>query len=95
MRIDEFLSLAKKHGIRTLFVLFDDCAFGTMTEPFLGRQPEVIPGEFANGWTPSPGPKRVLDRAGWPRLEAYVRAVVDRFHDDPRRAGLGRLQRTR
>ena len=86
-RIDRFLSIAQKHGIRTLFVLFDDCACGAMTEPFLGKQPDVIPGAFANGWTPSPGPRRVLDRATWPRLEAYVRAVVGRFHDDPRVLG--------
>ena len=86
-RLEQFLSIANKHGIRTLVVLFDECAFSTMTEPFLGKQPDVIPGEYANGWTPSPGPKRVLDRAAWPRLEAYVRAVVGRFRDDPRVLG--------
>jgi hypothetical protein len=86
-RMEQFLSIAQKHNIRTLFVLFDECAFSTMTEPFLGKQPDVIPGEYANGWTPSPGPKRVLDRAAWPKLEAYVRAVVGRFRDDPRVLG--------
>ena len=86
-RMDQFLSIAKKHGIRTLFVLFDDCAFSTMTKPFLGKQPEVIPGEYANGWTPSPGPKRVQDRSAWPKLETYVREVVGRFRDDPRVLG--------
>jgi hypothetical protein len=86
-RLEEFLAIAKKHGIRTLIVLFDDCAFSTMTEPFLGKQPDVIPGEYANGWTPCPGPKRVLDHAAWPKLEAYVRATVGRFRDDPRVLG--------
>ena len=86
-RMDQFLSIAKKHGLRTLFVLFDDCAFSTMTEPFLGKQPGVIPGEYANGWTPSPGPKRVQDRDAWPKLEAYVRESVGRFRDDPRVLG--------
>jgi len=65
-------------------VLYDECAFSTMTEPFLGKQPDVLPGEYANGWTPSPGPMRVRDRAAWPKLEAYVRAVVGRFRNDPR-----------
>jgi hypothetical protein len=87
MRMDQFLSVAKKHGIRTRFVLFDDCAFSTMTEPFLGKQPDVIPGEYANGWTPSPGPKRVQDRVAWPKLEAYVRDLVGRFRDGPRVLG--------
>ena len=86
-RMDQFLSIAKAHGVRALFVLLDDCAFSTMTEPFLGKQPEVIPGEYANAWTPSPGPKRALDRAAWPKLEAYVREVVGRFRDDPRVLG--------
>ncbi len=83
-RLDQFLALAHRHGFRTVFVLFDECAFSTMTEPFLGKQPDVLPGEYANGWIPSPGPKRVLDRSAWPKLEAYVRAVVGRFRSDPR-----------
>ena len=83
-RMEQFLSIAKKHGLRTLFVLFDDCAFGTMAEPFLGQQPAVNPGEYANGWTPSPGPRRVQDRAAWPKLESYVKAVLGSFKSDER-----------
>jgi hypothetical protein len=83
-RMDTFLAIAARHGIKTMFVLFDDCAFGTMTEPFLGKQPDVVPGEFANGWTPSPGPTRVVNRAAWPKLQAYIRDVVGRFRSDPR-----------
>ncbi len=83
-RMDTFLGIAAKHGIKTMFVLFDDCAFGTMTEPFLGRQPDVVPGEYANGWTPSPGPSRVANRAAWPKLRAYVNDLVDRFRSDQR-----------
>ena len=86
-RMEQFLAIAHQHQLRTLFVLFDDCAFSTMTEPFLGRQPEVLPGEYANGWTPSPGPRRVQDRAAWPKLEAYVGALTGHFRDDPRILG--------
>ena len=86
-RLDQFLSIAKKHGIRILFVLFDDCCFGSMPEPFLGRQPDMIPGEYSYGWTPSPGPARVQDRSVWPKLEAYVRGLVGRFRDDTRVLG--------
>ena len=72
--------------------LSDSVTFYERREPGLGLEferaaPDVIPGEYANGWTPSPGPKRVLDRTAWPKLEAYVRAVVGRFHDDPRVLG--------
>ena len=82
-RLDQFLALAEKHGIRTIFVLFDDCNYGGK-DPFPGRQPDVIPGEYANGWTPSPGPKRVNDRAAWPKLEQYVKEIVGAFANDKR-----------
>lgn len=83
-RMDTFLGIAAKHGIKTMFVLFDDCAFGTMTEPFLGKQPDVVPGEYANGWTPSPGPSRVVNREAWPKLQAYVKDLIGKFRSDQR-----------
>ena len=83
-RLSTFLDIASKHGIKTMFVLFDDCAFGTMVEPFLGKQPDVNPGEYANGWTPSPGPSRVVNRNSWPKLEAYVKDVIGSFRADDR-----------
>jgi hypothetical protein len=82
MRI--LMQIAAHHRIRVIWVLFDDCAFGTMTEPFLGKQPAVIPGEYANGWTPSPGPSRVVDRASWPSLERYVQDLMVTFRQDRR-----------
>jgi hypothetical protein len=83
-RMDTLLGIAAKHGIKTIWVPFDDCAFGSMTEPFLGKQPEVNPGEYANGWTPSPGPSRVVNRKAWPKLEAYVNDLIGRFRSDQR-----------
>jgi hypothetical protein len=83
-RMDTFLGIAAKHGIRIMWVLFDDCAFGTMTEPFLGKQPDVNRGEYANGWTPSPGPSRVVDRKARSKLEAYVNDLIGRFRSDQR-----------
>jgi len=83
-RLNTFLDIAARHGIKTMLVLFDDCAFGTMTEPFLGKQPDVDPGEYANGWTPSPGPSRVVNQKAWPKLEAYVKDLIGRFSSDQR-----------
>ena len=39
-RMDRFLEIADKHGVSTMFVLFDDCTFGDprQTEPYLGEQ---------------------------------------------------------
>jgi hypothetical protein len=83
-RMDQLLQMASRHGIRIMWVLFDDCAFGGMTEPFLGKQPAVIPGEYGNGWTPSPGPSRARDRNYWPKLQQYVDQLMLRFRSDRR-----------
>lgn len=82
-RMDRFLTIADTHGIRTMFILFDDCAFAGR-EPYLGKQDEPVPGVHNSGWVPSPGLKRVVDRSAWPNLERYVKDVVGRFGADRR-----------
>jgi len=82
-RLESFLAIAGRHGIRTMVVLFCDCAFAGK-EPYLGKQDDPAPGIHNSGWTPSPGLERVTDRSAWPALEAYVKAIVGRFRDDRR-----------
>lgn len=82
-RMDQFLAVATRAGLATMFVLFDDCAFANR-EPYLGEQDEPLPGIHNSGWTPSPGHLRVVDQAAWPRLAQYVAEVVGRFAHDPR-----------
>lgn len=82
-RMHEFLNLAERHGLSTMFVLFDDCAFSGK-QPYLGAQDDPIPGVHNSGWTPSPGFERVTDRSQWPRIESYVQDLVSRFADDER-----------
>lgn len=83
-RMDDFLALAHKHKMRVMFCLFDDCDFGTTKDPYLGKQADVVPGFYANDWSPSPGHTMVRDSGMWPKLEAYVKAVVGHFADDER-----------
>lgn len=86
-RMDEFLRIADSHGIKTMWVLFDDCAFGypAKHEPYLGPQGDPKPGEYAPFWTPSPGVKRVADRKkAWPKLREYVMDLVGTYRDDKR-----------
>lgn len=83
-RFTQFLEVCDRRGIKVMPALFDDCAFGQITDPIYGRQPVVIPGWYANGWTPSPGHAIVRDRAQWPRLEKYVRDIMSSFKDDAR-----------
>lgn len=82
-RLDRFLTLADRHGIGVMPILFDDCAFSDR-EPYLGPQEEPVPGLHNSGWVPSPGLGRVLDRSTWHDLERYVGDIVEAFADDGR-----------
>ena len=79
-RVDAFLGIAAKHGHAVLLVLFDDC----WHEPVPGPQAPPLPGAHNSRWARSPGRARLLDRASWDELAAYVRALADRFGDDAR-----------
>ena len=83
-RLETFLEICRRRGIRVMPSFFDDCTFGPITDPVFGRQPDVVPGWYGNGWTPSPGHAMVRDPATWPRLENYVKDLVGTFRDDPR-----------
>jgi Cellulase (glycosyl hydrolase family 5) len=83
-RIDTFLSIAEKHHIKILFVLFDSC---WDPYPHLGPQRAPRPGVHNSGWVQSPGAVALKDPAQIPRLEAYVKGVVGAFANDPRILG--------
>ena len=80
-RLDQFLTIAHKHGIRPILVLFDSC---WETNPHLGPQHPPIPGIHNSGWVQSPGKQRLLDRAVEPELQRYVEGVVGAFRNDDR-----------
>lgn len=83
-RLDTFLSIAAKHHIRPLLVLFDSC---WETNPHLGTQHPPIPGVHNSGWVQSPGKQELLDRSYEPKLKSYVEGVVGAFADDDRILG--------
>ena len=83
-RVRTFLEICHRRKIRVMPCLFDDCVFGSITDPVFGRQPDVIPGWYANGWTPSPGQSLVRNQETWPRLESYAKDLLGTFRDDPR-----------
>jgi hypothetical protein len=80
-RIDTFLTIAAKHGIRPMFVLFDSC---WDPAPQLGPQRSPKPGVHNSGWVQGPGAKALADPAQQPRLEAYVKGVIGAFGKDTR-----------
>jgi len=83
---DNFLSIADKHNITVMPVLFDDCAFGQppQLDPYLGKQREPIPGMILPSWTPSPGKKLALDPEEQPKLKRYVQDMLSTFGEDKR-----------
>jgi len=89
-RLDTFLRLADAQGIATMPVLFDDCAFAGK-EPYPGEQFAPVLGIHNSQWTPCPSSARATDADDWDTLQEYVTAIVTRFRDDKRVAGLGRI----
>lgn len=80
-RIEQFLTIAAKHHIRPIFVLFDSCWDPL---PHLGPQHPPIPGIHNSGWVQSPGAVALGDPKQYPRLKAYVQGVVGAFAKDDR-----------
>ncbi len=80
-RIDTFLTIAAKHHIRPIFVLFDSV---WDPNPVLGPQHPPIPGVHNSGWVQSPGAKALADPGQYQRLKVYVVGVVSAFGKDPR-----------
>ncbi len=80
-RMNTFLTIAARHHIRPVFVLFD-----SVWDPYpkLGPQRPPIPGVHNSGWVQSPGKIALMDPAAQPRLEAYVKGVVGAFATDDR-----------
>ncbi len=68
-RIEQFLEIADRHHIKTMFVLFDS-VWDPL--PTLGKQREPTPGVHNSGWVQGPGAQALQDPAQQPRLEAYV-----------------------
>lgn len=80
-RVDRYLAIADKHGIRTMFVIFDG-VWNPYPKP--GKQPAPVPRVHNSGWIQSPGREILDDPAKQDSLKPYVQAVVSRFKDDPR-----------
>ena len=80
-RIDQFLTIASRHHIRPMLVLFDSCWDPL---PHLGPQHPPTPGIHNSGWVQSPGATALADPSQYPRLKSYVQGVVRAFAKDER-----------
>ena len=80
-RLDTFLTIAAKHKIKPMLVLFDSV---WDPDPKPGKQRAPKPGVHNSGWLQSPGRKALQDKSEHARLEAYVKGVVGAFAKDER-----------
>jgi len=80
-RMNTYLNIAGKHGIKTIFVFFDDCWNPTYTA---GKQPDPKPGVHNSGWVRDPGDLIFQDSTLMNVLELYVKDVLTTFKDDER-----------
>ncbi len=80
-KIDEFLAICQKHGIRPMIVIFDSVWY---PYPESGKQPEPRKGIHNSGWVQSPGADFLKDESKWPQLKEYVVDLVSSFKDDKR-----------
>lgn len=81
VRLEQFLTIADRHGIRPILVLFDSC---WNPDPKLGAQHWPIPGVHNSGWLQSPGRRDLVDPANDARFRAYVEGIVGAHARDPR-----------
>jgi len=80
-RMDKYLSIADSHGIKTIFVIFDDC---WNPEYQAGKQPEPRPGIHNSGWLRDPGDILFRDSSIVDTLEVYVKDILTSFANDSR-----------
>lgn len=80
-RINQYLEIADKHHIKTIFVFFDDC---WNKEAKAGKQPAPKTGVHNSGWVQDPGQPMSVDARLFPDLEKYVKDVLRTFGKDKR-----------
>jgi hypothetical protein len=80
-RVDKYLAIADRHGIKTLFVIFDGV---WNPNPKPGRQPDPVPGVHNSGWVQSPGRVYLESPEKQDELKPYVVGLLTRYKNDPR-----------
>jgi Cellulase (glycosyl hydrolase family 5) len=80
-RMDQYLTIADKKNIKTIFVFFDDCWNETY---HAGPQPAPKPGIHNSGWLRDPGKLFYDDSTLTDVLETYVKDVLKTYKNDRR-----------
>jgi hypothetical protein len=80
-RLNGFLDTCKKHHMKPMLVLFDDCWSPTY---HTGQQPGPKAGTHNSGWLQDPGERYYTEPKLQDTLETYVKDIIGTFKDDDR-----------
>ncbi|MBN2163281.1 MAG: hypothetical protein JW713_10085 [Pontiellaceae bacterium] len=80
-RVRQYLDIADSHGIKTIFVIFDDCWNARYQA---GKQPDPKPGVHNSGWVRDPGDLLFDKPELMNTLEVYVKDMLTTFGHDER-----------
>jgi hypothetical protein len=80
-RVSQYLSIAHRHKILTIFVFFDDC-WNDDYHP--GLQPAPRPGVHNSGWLRDPGSRIRTEPLLIDTLQRYVKDILSTFRHDKR-----------
>ena len=83
-RIENYLDISESKGIKTLFVLLDDCWHPA---PKLGKQPDPMPFVHNSWWVQAPGSAILGDSSRHHEIKNYIKGVISHFADDKRVIG--------
>lgn len=80
-RLNQYLDISSKRGIKTILVFFDDC---WNDEYHAGKQPEPKVGIHNSGWVRDPGTAIRNNPDSLKMLEAYVKDILTEHKNDNR-----------
>ena len=80
-RVDQYLQIASRHRVATMFVLFDSV---WDPDPHVGKQADPVPGRHNSRWLQSPGAFPLTHASEYARLERYVTDTVSHYSHDAR-----------
>lgn len=82
-RLEDFLALCNKHAISVILTLMDDCEFSDQP-PTTGKQPAPLEGIHNSIALGSPGRRFVCQPNLWPKLEHYIKDIIETYQQDER-----------
>ncbi len=82
-RIEQFLDICHKVGIKVMLTPMDDCGFSG-DHPYIGQQKQPVSGLHNSQAAASPGRNIVMQPYLWGQVESYIKDIIGHFSQDER-----------